>query len=321
MSGGDATAGESEAATDVGGTDAVTLDAIVLPAFANPDLEIDELRPWLDRRDLPDSVAVAPHGEGYHSPLYHDGRVGVVATGIGPAAAATTVATLLADSRIDCGETLFVTAGVAGAPPDRATLGSTFVHDAVVDWDAKHRYHPTDLPAGERAVALHGFRPRDYRYDLNDALVERALDLATHVDLLDGGFDDEVADRYPDRCGPNAPHLGRGTTVAGAEFWHGGGVAAEVEWLVDQYDAGSYVTTECEESGTATALYRHGALDRYLSIRAVSNFDRPPGDVDLATSTHKWENALPLAVENAYRVASAVVDDRLGNPDAWRTLY
>ena len=303
------------------GTGPIALDAIVLPAFANPELGIDELQPWLDRRDLPETIDVAPAGTDSQSPLYHDGSLGVIATGIGPTAAATTVATLQAGAAVDCDDALFVTAGVAGAPPDRATLGSTFVHDAVVDWDAKHRYHPADLPSDERAVALQNYRPRDYCYDLNDALVERALDLTSDVELLDWDLTGDVAERYPDRTGPAAPAVERGTTVAGAEFWHGQGVADEVEWLVDQYDAGPYVTTESEDGGTAHALYRHGALDQYLSIRAVVNFDRPPAGESPVHAWDGWEGSLPLAVENAYRVASAVVDDRLANPDDWAPLF
>lgn len=294
------------------------LEVVVLPAFHFADDSVDELRPWLDRREFDAEVPLAPAGEDFHSPLYHDGSLGVMATGIGPSAAATSVTALLHSELVDAERTLFVSAGVAGGPPSRTTLGATFVADAVVDWDAKHRVAAADLADGERTVDLHGYRPRDYVYRPDERLVERAVDAAADVDLADRDLGPQVRERYPEADPPAEPFLDRGTTVAGAEFWHGAGVAAEVEWLVDAYDAGTYVTTESEDAGTAHALYRHDALDRYLSVRSVSNFDRPPAGVEPGESLEEWDEGMPLAVENVYRVASAVVEAVLADPDAWR---
>lgn len=295
----------------------VALDAVVLPAFRIEDQQ-DEVDPWLDRHDLDETVPVAPGGDDFHTPLFHDGSLGVVATGIGPSAAALTVSALVASDAVDCSDATFVTAGVAGAPPQRATLGTTFVHDAIVDWDSKHRVHQDELGPGEVGIEMHNYRPRDYVYRPPAPLVERALDVASSVDLADWDLGEEVRDRYAEADPPAEPTLERGTDVSGAEFWHGAGMAAEVEWLVDQYEAGTYCTTESECAGTAHALYRHDALDRYVSIRSVSNFDRPPADVDPGESLAGWDEGLPLAVENVYRVASAVVADVQENPGAWR---
>lgn len=52
-------------------------------------------------------------------------------------------------------------------------------------------------------------------------------------------------------------------------------------------------------------LDRHDALDRYASVRAVSNADRPTGD---GGGLHSWADGLALAVENAHRAASSAVD-------------
>jgi purine nucleoside permease len=102
-----------------------------------------------------------------------------------------------------------------------------------------------------------------------------------------------------------------GTTVTGDEFWHGETTAAHADWLCDAYDVGPYCTTQMEDYATATALSRFGHLDRYLSVRAVVNFDRPaPGESVRASLDEETGGfALEVALENAFRVGRAVVED------------
>ncbi|MEF8881963.1 MAG: phosphorylase [Halapricum sp.] len=253
----------------------MALDIVVLPAFGTDAFPADELSPWLDcewssTRSVPGVV------DDYGSPLYHDGTTGVVATGVGPTAAATTVTTLLASELVD-GSTLFLTAGIAGGPPE-VPIGSVVVGEAIVDWDRKHR---TD-----DGLQLLDYRPRDYVYELDDKLRSRLRAAAEGVDIGDRG-------------------VTSGTIVAGGEFWHGHDRAEEVAWLCEQYDAPPYRATVTEEAGTAHALARHNALDRYASVRAISNHDRPSED---GGGVHSWEDGLDIAVENAYRVASDTVE-------------
>lgn len=291
----------------------MTLDALVLTAFRNEEWPVDELRPWLDDGTFPETVELPDDCADYGSPLYHDGSVGVVATGVGPTAAATTVDSLLASPAVDTSGALVVTAGIAGGPPARTTVGTTVVADTVVDWDRKHRVED----GGESSLRLLDYRPREYAYDLNDALVERVVAIADGVDLREGAAD--VRSRYPDA--PPEPAVERGTTVAGGEFWHGRGAAEEVDWLCEQYDAAPYWTASTEDAGTAHALARRGALDRYCSVRAVSNFDRPPAGADAGESLHQWENGLAVAVGNVHAVAGAVVEDVRERPGEWRALF
>lgn len=288
----------------------VALDVLVLTAFHDPELPVDELRPWLDRHDLDREVALPAAEADLGTPLYHDGSLGVLATGVGHTVAATTVSTLLAGDAVETDETLFVTAGVAGGPPERTALGSPVVHDAVVDWDRKHRV--------DGAVELLDHRPRDYVYDLNPALVDRALTVAADVDCYAGAVVEEAAAAY-DATVPTDPELHSGPAVAGGEYWHGASHAGEAERLCEAYDVDPYLTTNVEDAGTAEALDRHGALPRWLSVRAVSNFDRPPAGAESAHG--EWKAGLPIAVENAYRVASAVAADRREEPAAWTSLF
>jgi purine nucleoside permease len=261
------------------------LDAVVCTAFHTDDFPTDELSPWLSGRDWPETLDLPSACADYASPLFHDGRVGVLATGVGPTAAAGAVTALLSRPIVD-DETLFLTAGIAGGPPE-LPVGSVVVAESVVDWDRKHR---TD-----DGLELLAYRPRDYAYDLNPALADRVRSAAEGVRL--DGEDAAVT---------------AGTVVAGGEFWHGHDRADEVAWLCEQYDAPPYRATVTEDAGTAHALARHDALDRWASVRAISNHDRPTGE---GGGVHSWEDGLELAAENASAVGYAALTALV---DGWR---
>ena len=301
----------------------VDLDVVVLPAFAADDFTADgdlphEVEPWLDDYDFEHERTVP----GANAPLLTtDDGVAITPTGMGKADAAVTVAALLSSPDLDCSDAYFVTVGIAGASPEVGTLGSVFLADHVVDWDRKQTWDSDgeseegesderDESATPRSMQLLPYRPRDYAYALDDDLVATAHEWAGEVDLRN----DERADRYRERYAHAAaraePTVAVGTTVCGDEYWHGATYAEQARWLVEQYDAGEYATTEMEDYGTATALDRFDRLDRYLSVRGVVNFDRPPGGQPAHQSVAEGldEVAVELGLENAYRVGSRVVD-------------
>jgi purine nucleoside permease len=307
---------------DGAGSDALAPDVVLLPAFDAGDFAVrddadavvdadvpHELDPWLSAYGFADAVDV----RGANAPVLHtaDGAVAMTPTGMGKSAAATTVAACCASPRLDLAETVFLSVGVAGGPPSRTTLGSVCVADAVVDWDTVHRWSEHDAEGGERPVDLLRYRPHDYVHRLDDALVSRALDAARGVDLADDPELDAVRDCYAgDAAATEAPGVVTGATLTGDEFWHGETFAAQAEWLCDAYDAGSYVTTQMEDYATATALDRFGHLARYLSLRAVANFDRPAPEESVRESLDAdlGGRELDLALANVARVGRAVVD-------------
>lgn len=293
--------------------DPLALDVLVLPAFAADDFRLSEdhepgdpetpteIQHWLDAYDFESELDV----RGANMPVYYtESGIAITATGMGKVEAATTVAALLGSPRLDCSETYFVTAGVAGAPPSVATLGSVFIADSVVDWDCKHRV--SDGEGGSR-IELLRYRPHDYVFRLDSDLVEDALGVAERVELTDSEQAEILREQYDDDDGARrAPFVGTGTTLCGDEFWHGTGFSEQANWLVEQYDVGTYTTTEMEDFGTAAALARFDALDRYLSVRGVVNFDQPPKGDD---GMHDGEEVVfELGLENTFRVASQVVD-------------
>ena len=315
----------------------VAPDVLVLPAFAY-EPPLDERGPWLDRYAVDDALEVP----GTDSPLYlTEENVAITTTGIGKSDAAATVSALFAADGLDLASTTVVSAGIAGGSPSQVALGSVVLADWIVDWDRKHRWDPREARTGaepDRVVEgeptartehrdgddgngdeggtedddrppidLLAYRPRDYVHRLNDELLEGALDAASAVDLQDRGDGRAYRERYPDAT-DGMPTVDVGTTVCGDEFWHGRRHAAEVGWLCERYGAGTYVTTQMEDAATATVLERFDALDRYLSVRSVVNYDRPAEGQTVEESFDGTPESLEQGVANLIRAGGAIVD-------------
>ncbi|MFC5278546.1 purine nucleoside permease [Halorubrum rubrum] len=282
----------------------VALDALVLPAFEelDPLPAAGETEPWHDAYDLSERVDVP----GTLAPLYHDADgLGVVPTGIGKAAAATTTAALRAGDAVDLSDALVLSVGIAGAPPD-LPIGSVVIADEIVDWDDKCRFDPDDgdceddgSDGGDVPIAPDPYTEGQGVFDLDPGLVSDAADLAAGVALESIGEESE-------------PTVTVGTNVCADELWHGRTVAEHVSGFLEALDRGPYRATEMEDAGTVAALRRFGLADRYLSVRGISNHDRPaPGESSRESfEASLTEAGLETGLANAVRVARAVVDDR-----------
>ncbi|ELY93235.1 purine nucleoside permease [Natrialba chahannaoensis JCM 10990] len=305
-----------------GSSELIQPAALVLPAVAEPPLT--ERRPWLERADIVDALSIT----GGKTPVYLTADdVAITTTGIGKSDAATTVTALLASPEIDLSAAYVVSAGIAGGPPERIALGSVAVADAVVDWDRKHRWDRAtgadhESQAGHTArpesnegsdnpdarLDLLAYRPHDYVHHLDDTLVDTACKAADDVSLQTDADVRTYQASYPD-APASGPAVERGPTVCGDEFWHGPRYAREVEWLCDAYGVSPYLTTQMEDAATATALERFGLLNRYLSVRAVANYDRAAPGQSVEESFDGNEASLALALDNAARVGGAIVDE------------
>jgi purine nucleoside permease len=294
---------------DDGDSSATELDVLLLPAFAADDFSTaedlpGEFQPWLDAYEFSNEVSVP----GANMPVFHtDDGIGITATGMGKADAAATVTAVLVHPRIDCSNAYFLTVGIAGVRPDVGTLGSVFVSDVVVDWDRKHRLPDRD---GGAPIELLGYRPHDYVFHLNEALVAEAYRSAAEVELLNSERAQRYRNRYAQDAARSKPTVATGTTLCGDEFWHGKEFSEQAQWLADEYDAGVYATTEMEDFGTAIALDRFGLLNRYLSIRGAVNFDQPPESASARESLREGvsRHTIELGLENAFRVGSRIVE-------------
>lgn len=270
----------------------VSLDALVLPAYEELAGLPGEAAPWHDAYSLDSVVEVA----GTPVPLHHNGRLGVVPTGVGKVAAATTVSALLSSPQVELSGALVCSVGVAGGPP-AVPVGSVVLADTILDWDDKCRF-------GGDSLALNPYTGEQGVFDLDTDLVEWGRSVADGVVLR------EPAESVEHGQAKGTPEILGGVNVCGDEHWHGGEIAEQVEWLLAERELGEYRVTEMEDAGTAFALERFGLLDRYLAVRGVSNHDRPPGEGDPAESMFDpaFESGFGVAVENAVTVGQAIVD-------------
>ena len=270
-------------------------DVVVLPAFTDAEYTGDasEVDPWLDRYEFA-SLDVA----GVVHPVRHAPNAGLVLapTGIGKAAAATTVSALAAGDAVALDDATIISVGIAGVVPAAGTLGSVFVADRVVDGDIK-------LRIGETTSRMQ-WLVDDYVWELDSDLVGRAAGVASDVELADS---DEAAAIRSDYGDGRSPTVATGPTVCGDEVYHGTAAAAAVDSLCDSYGIDSVATTEMEDAGTATALERFGLLNQYVSIRAAANFDREPAGGDPDESITR--DVFALGIENAVRAGAAVVEE------------
>jgi purine nucleoside permease len=269
----------------------VDLDALVLPAFDDIEGLPGEATPWREAYDL-DPLEVA----GIPTPLRHGEGIGVVPTGIGKTAAATTTTALLASDAVALDDALVLSVGVAGGPPD-VGVGSVVVADAIIDWDDKCRLD-------DGALRLNPYTDEQGSFELDAELVAWAREAAADVEL--------AAPETPSGAAAGAatePAVVGGTNVCGDELWHGEQLAEQVAWLVEQYGVGPYRATEMEDAGTAAALDRFGRLEQYLSVRAISNHDRPAAGESGAETlfSEGFEAGFGVAIENAVAVAQAIL--------------
>ena len=288
----------------------VTLRALVLPAFDDLEGVPSEADPWRRAYEFEHAVDVP----GLSAPLQYTSRgLGLVPTGIGKTAAATTTTAVCASEAVDLDGALVCSVGVAGGPPD-LPIGSVVVADRLLDWDDKCRFDPDE--EGSVPIASDPYTDRGaFRFD--SELVSRAESLAEGVTLrppeADADDGDQGRQDPADSDSGQDPEVVTGTNLCGDELWHGRRLAEEASWLADEHGCEPHLATEMEDAGTATALARFRYADQYLSLRGISNHDRQSGDEAARESffSSGFEAGFETGLENAVAVARAVVDDRL----------
>ncbi|MBF6133953.1 purine nucleoside permease [Nocardia otitidiscaviarum] len=287
------------------GPDRLEVGVLVITMF-DPESEV-----WLRREQLPTTVEVP----GAYKPVTCNGDgLCVAETGQGKSNAATTMTAILSSPKFDFSHAWFLTAGIAGTPPDQGTLGSASWARWVVDFDLGNHLDPAEAPE-----VPFGFRPvEDYNtaaYRLDDALVDTAYELTREATLADSPEAAAERAQYPGQAG-RTPDVRICDTMTGDDYFSGKVPSETARHImgVRSKGEGVYCTTQMEDNATATALNGFGYLDRYLSLRTVSNFDQPfPGQSVVAHLDHSGPG-FALALENQYTVGRRVVDHLLQNP-------
>ena len=303
--------------------------------------EPGEMQLWVENMPLSREL---PFPAGPY-PLRADERgVLAVCVGGGIANATASIMALGLDERFDLSRAYWLIAGIAGGDPEDATLGSAVWARHVVDGDLLYEIDGREIPAdwpyglmplGGDAPAqtpqdiATGWTVDNIHFALNPSLAQWAYELTADMRLPDTPALAAARAEYQDHAAARAqPRVMLGDTLSSSTYWHG---ALMNQWANDwiKLYAGAdaeFVTTNMEDSGTLTALDRlndlgRADIDRVLVLRTVSNFSVPPSGRSAAWSaTAEYPgNGLP-ALQAAYRVGEAVVDELLGGWDRYAQI-
>ena len=288
-----------------------------------------ELQYWVERDHL-DQVYPLPAA--YHSVrMNRDGELAVL-TGQGTAHAAATIMALGLDPRFDLSHAYWLIAGIAGASPDRISLGSAawarWIVDADLAYEIDAREVPSDWTTGY--IPLRKARPfeppaapqENQLYNVNSALAEWAYNLTRNVPLADSEKLKQVRSEFESSAAQQPPHVVMGDEISSSTYWHGKLMDAWATQWMDYFTAGkgTFVTTAMEDTGTLLALKGladAGRVDwnRILVLRTVSNFDQQPRGMNAVDSLARQRigaySAYLPSLEAAYTVGHTVVNELL----------
>ena len=288
-----------------------------------------ELQYWVERDHLD---RIYPLAAGYHpARMNADGEMAVL-TGQGTAHAAATIMALGLDPRFDLTHAYWIVAGIAGATPDKASLGSAFWARWVVDGDLGYEIDAREIPPDWTTGYLPLRKSKPFEepaaplpgqvYALNRPLAEWAFNLTRSTPLVDTDQLKDIRSNFDGAAANRPPFVGLGDEVSSSRYWHGKLFDAwAAEWL--RYftnGEGEFVTTAMEDTGTLQSLTFLAAAkridpQRILVLRTVSNFDRQPRGMTAAESLAtqrigKYSGYLP-SLEAAYTVGHVVVNELL----------
>ena len=294
-----------------------------------------ELQYWVERDHLDKTY---PLPAAYHDIRMNDAGELAIVTGQGTAHAAAAIMALGLDPRFDLTRAYWLIAGIAGANPDRASLGSAVWANWIVDGDLGYEIDPRETPAEWTTgfVPLgkaHPFelpldQPRAAKggqvFQTNRDLMLWAFSLTKSVSLDDSDKLMEIRTHFDGDKAHNPPQILLGDEVSSSTYWHGKRMDAWADQWLNYFTGGQgkFVTTAMEDSGSLESLQllaQAGIVDwnRILVLRTVSNFDQQPRGMDAAASlasqrTSKFGAYLP-SLESAYRVGHSVTSALITN--------
>lgn len=288
-----------------------------------------ELQYWVERDHLD---RVYPLAAAYHAVRMNGQGEMAVLTGPGTANAAATITALGLDPRFDLRHAYWIVAGIAGATPERASLGSAVWARYVVDGDLAYEIDAREIPEEWTTgyIPLRKTRPFEEPaapldgqvYALNGALADWAFGLTEHVALADTEKLREARRPFDGAMAQREPFVTMGDEISSSTYWHGRLMDAWASHWVSYFTGGkgTFVTTAMEDTGTLLALKnlaRAGRVDgqRVMVLRTVSNYDQQPRGMSAADSlAHQrvgtYSAYLP-SLEAAYTVGHTVVKELL----------
>ncbi|RLQ21803.1 purine nucleoside permease [Seongchinamella sediminis] len=320
----------------------VPVKVVVVTMFETGDDSGDdagEFQRWYERQQL-DRVFPAPH---MHHDIHMNEKTGVmgIVTGIGTANAAASVMALGLDPRFDLSKAYWLVAGISGFDPADASLGSVAWARFLVDGDLAHEIDAREIPEDwdHGYFPLFSQGPGDQQrlsyslgevFELNADLFEWAYQFTKDMQLPDHETLEATRKLYVDYpVGQRKPFVLKGDQLAAMTFWHGEVMNDWANQWVDYWTGGegSFVSSAMEDTGTfqsLTYLHNAGKVDknRVMVLRTASNYTLPPPGKSAAQylleEQHDSYAGLDAALENAYLVGSAVVNELVGNWEEYR---
>ena len=320
----------------------VKIKAVVMTMFENGEPrgdDVGELQFWVERSDIVAEYDF-PLGE-YPLFLTSEGVLIICLGGGIPNATASTMALGL-DPRFDLTEAYWLVAGISGVDPTDASLGSAIWARAVVDGDLVYEIDAREIPESwpYGYIPLGAKEPAQEPQDIYDGWTLDTISFVLNQPLAYWAYETTKEMTIPDMPGiaefrelyegyPNAqkpPFVTMGETISASTYWHG---ELLNQWANDwvRVYAGedmNFMTSNMEDSGTLTALYRlerTGLVDpnRLMILRTASNFTMPPmGETAAWSTTAPYpDDGLP-SLEAAYLVGSKVISELVDNWDEYQ---
>lgn len=321
------------------------IKAVVVTMYENGKPEGDdpgEFQRWVERSKIKEKYEFAL-GE---FPLYlTEDNVLLTCTGGGVPNATASIMALGLDSRFDFSESFWLIAGIAGGDPEDISLGSGAWASVVVDGDLAYEIDAREIPdswpygyiplgatkpAESPEDIYTGWTLNTVRFELNEKLVDWAYETTKNISLNQGVESSDfqkLFKNYPNAQKP--PFVTKGETLSSSTYWHGKLLNQWANDWVKLYSdtTKNFMTTNMEDSGTLTALYRLGrtgrvATDRIMVLRTVSNYSMPPDDKEASWSTTApYPDKGAPAQETAYILGNAVIKEIVGNWEAMKEAY
>lgn len=261
------------------------------------------------------------------SKLYVKDGVALYVTGMGKVNAATSLTSILNDSRFDFSDTYIISVGCAGSAIEYGTMGDVFIITSAVDYDLGHKADVREMTNSDSETTWY----HDASYDgsafkhLNTALTDQVYEVTKDVKLETTDQTRKfMKDEFDDAdWAVRDPKVLKGTTVTGDNYWKGKYDHDNAVLIAKTYDCPDpYATTEMEDVALADVADRYGLLDRFLIIRDSVNTDvfmsgNTPGTLwgdEKAPTGDSAEtfDIFPTSMENGYKVTKAAVDAILG---------
>lgn len=290
-----------------------------------------EFQNWVERASLDHIV---PFPAGYRDLRMNDNGVLGVVTGVGTAKAAATIMALGLDPRFDLSHSYWLVAGIAGADPASASLGSAAWAEWIVEGDLGHEIDAREIPSSWTTgfVPLRKSTPYEQPmasepgqvYHLNKDLVDWAFQLTKDIKLQDTDTMKARRAEFSQAAAKRPPFVLKGDEISSSTFWHGKLMSDWANHWVSYFTEGQghYVTTAMEDTGTLqslTFLAKAGRVDlqRVMVLRSVSNFDQQRPGITASDSLAeqkigKYGAFLP-SLESAYVVGHTVVEELVKN--------